>query len=374
MDYSQQLAMSYYKTIATIQEEHQVYLAQHQETGKFFVKKILNRYSLNVYRYLKAHPIDGIPRIIDFFEETFEKNVDGRTIRSRQLTIIEEYVTGSTLNELMKTRSLTPEKLCLYMINLCEILEKLHSLNPPILHRDIKPTNIIITGYDKVVLIDFNAAKLKFKETGRTSDTVLLGTPGYAAPEQFGFRESSQETDIFNIGITLQEAAATLSYNRLIFEPIISKCTHLEPELRYRSAKELKASLLSLLKKYGRTPAKLIPRSENRFFPPGFRTSTIWKILIAIPVYLIMIYSCFTMRINHTTGTSLWFQRIGCLFLLLGNVCILCNYLGVLDHFPLCRSHNKAIRATGIFLAMTTYSFSLMIVLVVFVNVLFLPN
>lgn len=89
------------------------------------------------------------------------------------------------------------------MYELCEILEKLHSANPPIVHRDIKPSNIIITNYDHVILLDFNAAK--YFTDPNTSDTILLGTKGYAAPEQYGFGSSTPQTDIYAVGILLKE-------------------------------------------------------------------------------------------------------------------------------------------------------------------------
>lgn len=75
------------------------------------------------------------------------------------------------------------------MIMLCNILNALHSMTPPIIHRDIKPSNIIITSYNYAMLLDFNAAK-QFSGQNE-SDTVLIGTPGYAAPEQYGFGSSS---------------------------------------------------------------------------------------------------------------------------------------------------------------------------------------
>ena len=94
MDLSQRLSISYYKTIATINGPHKIYLVQHQETGKFYVKKILDVYSIEVYMYLKSNPITGIPRIIDFCEE------------DNTLTLIEEYVSGTTLKEKIESGKL----------------------------------------------------------------------------------------------------------------------------------------------------------------------------------------------------------------------------------------------------------------------------
>ena len=69
MDLSHRLAVSYYKTITTINEPHHIYLVQHTETKKLYIKKILDVYNIAVYEYLYKNPIMGIPRIIEYLEE-----------------------------------------------------------------------------------------------------------------------------------------------------------------------------------------------------------------------------------------------------------------------------------------------------------------
>ena len=195
---SQRLSKSFYQVVAAINEPHNVYLVQHRDSGRFYVKKVLDVYSADVYKDLKAHPIPGIPKIIDSWEE------DGR------LVIIEEFISGVTLRDLIESTSspaantdlreiLTVERIGHYMAGLCDILERLHSHNPPLIHRDLKPSNIIITSCGNVMLLDFNAARFYSGEPGRESDTRLLGTKGYAAPEQYGFGESSPQTDIYSM-------------------------------------------------------------------------------------------------------------------------------------------------------------------------------
>ena len=209
MNLSQRLSNSFYQVVAAINEPHKVYLVQHRDSGRFYVKKILDVYSADVYKDLQAHPIPGIPRIMDSWEE------DGR------LVIIEEFISGVTLRDLIESTSspaantdlreiLTVERIGHYMAGLCEILERLHSHNPPLIHRDLKPSNIIITSCDNAMLLDFNAARFYSGEPGRESDTRLLGTKGYAAPEQYGFGESSPQTDIYSVGRILQECVDAL--------------------------------------------------------------------------------------------------------------------------------------------------------------------
>ena len=237
MNSSDRLSVSSYKTVAPINEQHGVYLVRHQETGSLFVKKILSIYSAGIYRKLLQHPVAGIPRIIALSEE------------NGKLTVIEEFISGSTLSDkiaLCRSSSLCPltvREIGRYMIGLCEILEQLHSLDPPVIHRDIKPSNIMITVCDSVVLLDLNAARFYSGNPKRKSDTRLLGTHGYAAPEQYGFRESSPQTDLFAVGMTLKETIDALPHEDHTFDAVITRCTQMDPSKRYASAGALKSAI-----------------------------------------------------------------------------------------------------------------------------------
>ena len=267
MNLSDPLSFSCYDMIAPINESHQVYLVRHQESGRLFVKKILSVYSADIYRKIRRHPVAGIPVIAASCEE------DGRLI------VIEEFISGNTLSDLIElTRrsgaapSGSPENECRssvipndpltipgigrYMIRLCEILERLHSLDPPVIHRDIKPSNIMVTACDTVVLLDLNAARYYSGRPGRSADTRLLGTHGYAAPEQYGFRESCPQTDLFAVGMTLKETVDALPYEDHTFDAVIRKCTQMDPSKRYASAGALKAAIQRSLLRYER---KIIP-------------------------------------------------------------------------------------------------------------------
>lgn len=267
MNLSDPLSVSCYDMIAPINESHQVYLVRHQESGRIFVKKILSVYSADIYRKIRRHPVAGIPVIAASCEE------DGKLI------VIEEFISGNTLSDLIELTGrseaapyVSPESACpssvipnepltipkigRYMIRLCEILERLHSLDPPVIHRDIKPSNIMITAGDTVVLLDLNAARYYSGSPGRSADTRLLGTHGYAAPEQYGFRESSPQTDLFAVGMTLKEAVDALPYEDHTFDAVIRKCTQMDPSKRYASAGALKAAIQRSLVRYER---KIIP-------------------------------------------------------------------------------------------------------------------
>lgn len=139
---------------------------------------MLDVYNLAVYAELYRNPIAGTPRIINYYEET------------GQLTVIEEYISGTSLQDKIRHADISPNEMLQYMLDLCTILEQLHLHNPAIIHRDVKPSNVIITSYNRAVLLDFNAAK--YHTAAKDSDTILLGTQGYAAPEQYGFGQSSR--------------------------------------------------------------------------------------------------------------------------------------------------------------------------------------
>ena len=111
-------------------------------------------------------------------------------------------------------------------------------------HRDIKPENIILRGSD-AVLIDFDASRLCKAEN--TTDTQIMGTTGYAAPEQYGFSQTDARADIYALGILLNEMLTKQHPSRQLaegkFRPIIEKCTRINADQRYTTATELITAL-----------------------------------------------------------------------------------------------------------------------------------
>lgn len=330
MDITKRLALSYYKTIAVLDAPHQVSLVQHQSTQKIYVRKILQVYHLPVYEYLAAHPISGVPRIIDYMEE------------QKQLTVIEEYISGEPLREKLDKHAITVDAARRYMLELCDILQKLHSLNPPVVHRDIKPSNIMITSCDHVVLLDFNAAK--YYTENADSDTTLLGTQGYAAPEQYGFGSSSPRTDIYALGVLMQDICQVLPDAASAFAQISEKCMHMDPKDRFSSVAELKTALIatdpharSALQ--GASSAKTAT-GKRAFLPPGFRTDVLWKKIIAVTGYAFLIWLSLTIVIQDAAGNNLaagpqWFERIFLLLMGLAVICFTCDYLHIQRVFHL---------------------------------------
>lgn len=333
MDFTRHLAVSYYKTIAVIDEPHKIYLAQHRENHKIFVKKILDVYNIDIYEYLYRYPIAGTPRILAFCEE------------NNQLTVIEDHISGSSLKDKIQQHSLSASDIVRYMSDLCTVLQPLHQAIPPIIHRDIKPANIMIDCWNHAVLLDFNAAK--FFSPGTAADTVLLGTQGYAAPEQYGFGASSPQTDIYSLGVLLKEMTDSLSEPCHLFDTAIETCTRLKAAERYRSANELKKYMEALSdQQHAHRSAKPL----QKYALPGYRSHTPWKMLLASIYYLFVFWMCATFQVNNIHGLALLLYKICMLAISLSWVFSCFNYRNIHCMIPFCKHRSRPVRWLGIFL------------------------
>lgn len=135
----------------------------------------------------------SLPQIIEHFTE---KNC---------WYLVMEYIPGQTLEEWLKrsrTGSFSLTKSIKIGQKLVEVLEYLHNHKPPIIFRDVKPANIMLTRFGRVYLIDFGIARTF--APWKKHDTGALGSPGYAAPEQYGKAQTDERTDIYGLGATLQ--------------------------------------------------------------------------------------------------------------------------------------------------------------------------
>lgn len=192
------------------------------------------------------HPV--LPRIVDII------NYKGTVF------VVMDYIEGRTLSEILKKEGPQPQdKVVEWAKDLCKALDYLHSMTPPIIYRDMKPSNIMVKPDGKVKLIDFGTAKELDVES--LADTTALGTRGYAAPEQFGdakgrgIHKTDARTDIYSLGATLYHVLTgknpseppyvikpVREWNPLLsggLEKLILKCTMADPEDRYQNCTEL---------------------------------------------------------------------------------------------------------------------------------------
>lgn len=186
-------------------------------------------------------PVDAYEILCDIRCENLPEIYDVITLDDGQI-VLEEYIDGITVAEVMQAGKYRYWGAKKVLREVCNALSVLHSRE--IIHRDVKPENIMVDGSGRVVLIDFNASR---KESAAGKDTKIMGTVGYAAPEQLGLSQSDARTDIYAAGVLynvmLTGHHPTEKFARGWAGYVIRKCTALNPNDRYQSAKELAAKL-----------------------------------------------------------------------------------------------------------------------------------
>jgi hypothetical protein len=231
----------------------------HNETGEtFLVKNRVSGVPCIAKCYSKSLPIshtaesDLLKKIRHPGLPTFLGEFQNETT----FCIVRSYIPGQSLDKYIAEHALSDKETIAIGVQICEILIYLHGQDPPIIHRDIKPQNIILDDRGKVTLIDFGISRVY--NAALQEDTVYLGTRHFAAPEQYGFAQTDRRTDIFSLGVLLawlvtgklaiKDAEAALADHPL--KKIILKCTAFDPKDRYQNA----AQVRDALKRRGRKP------------------------------------------------------------------------------------------------------------------------
>lgn len=236
-----------------------VYLARDNRLNKqWAVKEIKNDGSKSTQTLLK-----GLER-----EANILKNVDHAVLprivdiinQEGTIYVVMDFIEGETISDRLKKEGAQPQELVIeWGIQLASALDYLHNMNPPVIYRDMKPSNVMIKPEGGVKLIDFGTAKEYIIENN--ADTTALGTRGYAAPEQFGDAQgrgiynTDARTDIYNLGATLYHIVTGMNpceppyeikpireWNPSLssgLEKIIVKCTQANPNDRYQTCAEL---------------------------------------------------------------------------------------------------------------------------------------
>ncbi len=280
------------------------------------LRKELSFYHTEVFRYLKNHPNVHIPKIHSYWEE------NGRLI------VIEELISGFTLDYILENERPDEEKKKDIIRQICDGLMFLHSAEPQIIHRDLKPANIMVTDDGIVKIIDYDAAKPY--DTLQSRDTVLIGTKGRAAPEQYGFGKCDERTDIYGLGVMIREMFPQDGRMQKIAE----KATRLEPENRYQH--------VSQIRKQFAAPREGSGLEKRSLRLPGFRSGEAWKMMLAVPSYLLMICLPFSMDFRDQgvpmTGLPLWINRAALFGIFLSLTDLFTHWSGFFDRLPLIRS------------------------------------
>ena len=184
-----------------------VYKARDEkQRGKLVAIKMISMVALNAREKIDA--TDSFNREIMILSTLKHKalpRIHSHFTDPERWYVVMDYIEGQTLEETLPQvpeGRLPVEQVIEIGLALCDVLSYLHSQNPPIIFRDVKPGNIMLTPSGKVYLIDFGIAR-RYR-MGQVRDTANLGSPGYAAPEQYGGMQSMDRTDIYGLGATLQ--------------------------------------------------------------------------------------------------------------------------------------------------------------------------
>ena len=205
-----------------------VWRAIDQDSNQKVILRELSRFN-PVYEELKKYNFSICPEIYFY------------TQGESSSTVIEQYIEGSTLADLLaQNYEFSPQQIQRMLSRLCHGLKELHECG--IIHRDIKPANLILQNPElpeSLYLIDFDAARLLSGH--KATDTALLGTRGYAPPEQYGFSQTDARSDIYALGCTFKEILGPQYHGRLI--PILNKCCAIDPQARYQNVDKLLKAL-----------------------------------------------------------------------------------------------------------------------------------
>ena len=217
-----------YSIITPIKESNKGKVCLAKVEGYEFpvIVKELKHGNKAVFHALRALESTYFPKIYDVVEGT------------DHLLIAEEYIEGEILSDYLASGKLTEAEWLDIAKQLCEALRSLHTHVPPIIHRDMKPSNIILNSKGKIKLIDFDSSRLYKAES--EGDTRLLGTERYAPPEQYGFSQTDCRSDIYSLGVVFGMFPAFSSKARQKrWKQLVEKCTLFAPESRFQAVEEV---------------------------------------------------------------------------------------------------------------------------------------
>ena len=244
----------------------------------------------NVYEQLLQAQISG--KRLPHQPIVYECEREGDT-----LTVVMEHVEGGTLRDMAQPNTYGIDLAKRVMPELCDAVSELHeSFDSPIIHRDVKPSNVIISEH-RLTLIDLGIARVFHEDASR--DTVRYGTPGYAPPEQFGYGQTSIRSDVYALGMTLafcltgQDPTSELRENGfrdphipVLLQSVLVRATQFDPARRHTSARELKEDFERAVLGKPALGGKANEKPQ-RFTLLG----RIWNLLV-IGVWAVMLVAC----------------------------------------------------------------------------------
>lgn len=196
------------------------------------------RNEMEIMKKMADRKLSGIPKAYRIFEE------------NGKVYLVREYIEGMSLAQMVLQKGgISEAEICRISRKICQTAEQFQNPDEPMIHRDIKPENIVVTPGDEVVFIDFGTMRSYKKDGSR--DTFVVGTRGTAAPEQYGYTQTDQRTDVYAIGQTmLYMVSESYEMNQLSecavsrrMKKIIEKACSFEPDKRYGDAAQLRRAV-----------------------------------------------------------------------------------------------------------------------------------
>lgn len=237
-----------------------VYLAMNEKANKQWAVKEMRKEKNKNYEVMKQSLITET-NLLKELKHPYLPSIADIIENDDTIIIVMDYVEGRPLSDiLLEEGTIDEDKVVDYAIQLCDVLDYLHSQKPPIIYRDLKPANIMLRPDGKITLIDFGTAR-KYNYDS-VSDTTCLGTIGYAAPEQFAgetLRQTDARTDIYNLGATMYHLLTGVNPSEPPYElypirrwdeslsngleKIILRATRKDPDKRFNDCKEMSYAL-----------------------------------------------------------------------------------------------------------------------------------
>ena len=196
------------------------------------------RNEMEIMKKMADRKLSGIPKAYRIFEENGE------------VYLVREYIEGMSLAQMVLQKGgISEAEICRISRKICQTAEQFQNPDEPMIHRDIKPENIVVTPGGEVAFIDFGTMRSYKKDGSR--DTFVVGTRGTAAPEQYGYTQTDQRTDVYAIGQTmLYMVSESYEMNQLSecavsrrMKKIIEKACSFEPDKRYGDAAQLRRAV-----------------------------------------------------------------------------------------------------------------------------------
>ncbi len=226
-------------------EDSSIFLVKETATGILCVLKWgrnrqteFLRNEMEIMKKMADRKLSGIPKAYRIFEENGE------------VYLVREYIEGMSLAQMVLQKGgISEAEICRISRKICQTAEQFQNPDEPMIHRDIKPENIVVTPGGEVVFIDFGTMRSYKKDGSR--DTFVVGTRGTAAPEQYGYTQTDQRTDVYAIGQTmLYMVSESYEMNQLSecavsrrMKKIIEKACSFEPDKRYGDAAQLRRAV-----------------------------------------------------------------------------------------------------------------------------------